>query len=112
MGITSITWLAKNLGVFKSLTGSTEVCSMLPSNMNVIKLVERREGRYVLVAAQATAHGDDDMVYKVDIHTNAPTMDAPSGPSAPSSSTSLPRDMELTIYKIQHTQRNHTAMLY
>ena len=53
-----ITRLAKGLGVFSSLTGLIEICSMLPFNLHIIRnigIIEKHNGCYILLGDSLVA---------------------------------------------------------
>ena len=104
-----ITRLAKGLGVFSSLTGLTEIYSMLPFNLHIMRkidVVEKHNGYYVLpggapIAPDAPAPPTSSIPLQASVMSPA-TAAGPST-SIPSSSTAAPSDLELTILEMQHT---------
>ena len=99
-----ITRLAKGLGVFSSLTKLTEIFFMLPFNLHIMRnigIIEKRDGQYVLlgdalVAPDAPAPPTSSIPLQASVMPLATVV-------GPSSSTTAPSDLELTILEMQHT---------
>ena len=102
-----VTRLAKNLGVFDTLTNLRQLCSPLPFNITVMKkirVVTFRDGRYVLITNPSDLGPAELLPRPQQHHTDVPPPPPPSSTTGPSSS-SYPSHIDTTLQ--YHTDLMH-----
>ena len=102
-----ITRLAKNLGVFDSLTNLRQLCSTLPFNITIMKkirVVTVRDGRYVLVTNPSDLGPAEPLPRPQQHRTDIPPPPPHSSIAGPSSS-SYPSHIDTTLQ--YHTDLMH-----
>ena len=102
-----VTRLAKNLGVFDTLTNLRQLCSPLPFNITVMKkirVVTFRDGRYVLITNPSDLGPTEPLPRPQQHHIDVPPPPPPSSTAGPSSS-SYPSHIDTTLQ--YHTDLMH-----